>query len=918
MRKLRLMALVLVAGSITGLAAQQSTDRSWTPGVQKASDASPVLSPEDEMKQFYLPPGFHAELVAAEPLIQDPIAIDWDADGRMWVVEYPEYVPDLQAPEPNLDPIGRIVVLEDTDNDGKMDKRTVFADGLVQARAVKALDHGILVLEPPNVWLMHDTNGDLKMDTKELVGTDYGRREGGVEGNANSFEWGLDNYLHSAGSNVTYSLRMKDGVFDRRPTLSRGEWGVGQDDFGRMFRNDSESTIRVDLVPTPYYARNPALVRTRGSEEVMTNDTNNINEVWPVRPNPGTNRSYQFGVTRPSDGTLVQVTAACTPLVYRGDRLPPDLYGNVFVAEPAGNLVRRIALEDDGTTLRATNAYDKAEFFSSTDERFRPVFISNAPDGTLMVVDFYRGVLQDRASTTLYLKDYIQKRKLDAPTGVGRGRVFRIVHDSLRRDATRPQLSRATPAQLVEALSHPNGWWRDTAQRLLVERDGAKVASELKALATSGASPRTRVKALWILDGVDRIDSTTVANALTDGSRDVRTSAVRLAERWLGEAGGPMQDAILQLIDDPDWQVREQVAASLGVLPAGPKETAIALLLQKHADDPVAADAALSGARGSEPAILEKLLQPDAAQTVAYDAAIVMVSATIVRAGQESGIQTTLAMAADTTRPAWQRSAVLRGAEVALVPNTPMPGNATRGSAPSISATATATPGAPCPTCPGGRAGPGGAYAFDDMRPPTTPTPAGGGRGGGPGGRGGGGGRGRGGPRLQIGREPAALVALAGGSDPLASRAANLLARIEWPGKPGAASPVTPLTAAEQQRFDAGREVYRNICQACHQPDGRGLARVAPPLVGYVLALAPPEITARIVLNGKEGSVGLMPPIGTTLTNDQIASVLTYVRREWGQTGDPVDPATVEAVRAQTASRTRPWTDDELLKMMPK
>ena len=129
----------------------------------------------------------------------------------MWVVEYPEFVPDLQTPEPNLEPIGRIVVLEDTDNDGKMDKRTVFADGLIQARAVKALDHGILVLEPPSVWLMHDTNGDLKMDTKELVGTDYGRREGGVEGNANSFVWGLDNYLHSAGSSVTYSLRLKDG-----------------------------------------------------------------------------------------------------------------------------------------------------------------------------------------------------------------------------------------------------------------------------------------------------------------------------------------------------------------------------------------------------------------------------------------------------------------------------------------------------------------------------------------------------------------------------------------------------------------------------------------------------------------------------------------------------------------------------------
>ncbi len=529
MRRLRLVALLLAGGAMTVLAAQQPADRSWTTGVQKVSDDSPILSPEDEMKQFYLPPGFHAQLVAAEPLIQDPIAIDWDADGRMWVVEYPEYVPDLQAPEPNLDPIGRIVVLEDTDNDGKMDKRTVFADGLVQARAVKALDHGILVLEPPNVWLMHDTNGDLKMDTKELVGTDYGRREGGVEGNANSFEWGLDNYLHSAGSSVSYSLRLKDGVFDRRPTLSRGEWGVGQDDFGRMFRNDSESTLQVDLVPTPYYARNPGMLRTRGSDEVLTNDVNNINEVWPVRPNLGTNRSYQFGVTRPSDGTIVQVTAACTPTVFRGDRLPPELYGNVFVAEPAGNFVRRIVLDDDGTTLRARNAYDKAEFFGSTDERFRPVFISNAPDGTLMVVDFYRGVIQDRASTTLYLRDYIQKRKLDAPTGVGRGRVFRIVHESVQRDTTPPQLSRATPAQLVEALSHPNGWWRDTAQRLLVERSGVKAVPELKALATGTAAPRTRVKALWVLDGIDNIDVATVDKS-ADGSV-ARRAHVRSAHR---------------------------------------------------------------------------------------------------------------------------------------------------------------------------------------------------------------------------------------------------------------------------------------------------------------------------------------------------------------------------------------------------
>jgi mono/diheme cytochrome c family protein len=140
---------------------------------------------------------------------------------------------------------------------------------------------------------------------------------------------------------------------------------------------------------------------------------------------------------------------------------------------------------------------------------------------------------------------------------------------------------------------------------------------------------------------------------------------------------------------------------------------------------------------------------------------------------------------------------------------------------------------------------------------------------------------------------------------------------MDWPGKPGAAAPLPALTADEQRRFDAGAEVYKNICQACHQPDGRGQDRVAPSLVGSALALAPPEIPARILLNGKEGPVGLMPPIGATLNDDQIAGVLTYIRREWGQPGTPVDPATVKAVRAQTASRTRPWTNDELLSMMP-
>jgi len=161
-------------------------------------------------------------------------------------------------------------------------------------------------------------------------------------------------------------------------------------------------------------------------------------------------------------------------------------------------------------------------------------------------------------------------------------------------------------------------------------------------------------------------------------------------------------------------------------------------------------------------------------------------------------------------------------------------------------------------------------------------------------------------------REPKSLTDLAAANGNLSARATTLLARVTWPGKAGDAEAPRPLSAAQQLQFDRGREVYRNVCAGCHQPDGRGLDRLAPSLVGSPFALAPAEIPIRILMNGKEGATGLMPPVGGSLNDDQIASVLTYVRREWGQTADPVDPAAVTAVRGISAGRTRPWTEAEL------
>ena len=443
----------------------------------------------------------------------------------------------------------------------------------------------------------------------------------------------------------------------------------------------------------------------------------------------------------------------------------------------------------------------------------------------------------------------------------------------------------------MERLTHPNGWWRDAAQRTLVERGDKAAVAPLVKLAGSATDWRTRLHALWTLDGLDAIEPAAITKALEDPSRDVRVAAIRISEKWLGEASSPVREAVLRRLEDKDWAVRHQLAASLGVLPASARDTALASLLERHGDDPITLDAALSGLRGVEMAVLEKLQQSGGPATPQREAALTMFSATIVRGAQDVAIQTLFGSIADDGRPAWQRAALLRGTEVAILGAT-MPGMpARRGGPPPATA--------PCPTCPGARGGPGGAYAFGG---PGTTAQAG---------------RGRGGVRaLRLSREPA-LAALAAKGGDLGTRAGAVLARVEWPGKPGVAAPLPPLTAGEQQRFNAGQEIYRNVCQACHQPDGRGMDKLAPSLIESAFAVGPPEVPVRILLHGKEGPIGLMPPVGQVFTDEQLASVLTYIRREWGLSGSAVDAATVKAVRDATPTRTRPWTNDELTALMP-
>jgi len=885
----RTLVVSLLAATLAVSLTVAQTSHPWPPPVQKVSDDSPVRSPEDEMKTFFTPPGYHVELVASEPMIEEPILIDWDADGRLWVLEMPAYMRDITA-DGERDPVGRVSVLEDTNGDGKMDKKTVFLDGLVQPRALKVLQHGVLVGEPPNLWLARDTNGDLKADTKELVASNYGQAMANVEHNANGLMWGFDNWIHTSEHNAY--LRLENGRFENEPTLSRGQWGLSQDDAGRIYRNTNEAALFVDLINERYFMRNPNLLRTRGSYESLQNEE--VNTVWPVRPTRGVNRGYQNGILRP-DGTLAHFTSVSAPTVYRGDRLPSDLYGNVFVVEPAGNLVSRLIVKDEGSALTARKAYDHGEFLASTDERFRPVYLSSAPDGTLYVVDMYHGIIQHKGYITEYLRDQILSRGLDHPNG--HGRIYRIVHDTTRRGPA-PALSKASPAQLVDALAHPNGWWRDTAQRLLVERGDGSVAPRLKEQAERAADWRTRVHALWTLDGLDALDRETVLHALGDASRDVRASALQVSERWLREEDKAIQSAVLASAKDSDWAVRKQLTATLGALPSesSAKGAALADLLDRFSGDPVVVDAALSGLSGHETELLAKLLAWTDDSPSRRDV-VTMFAATAAKGAQDRPVQELLSWVAEENRPVWQRQALLSGVEIVVL-GRPLPGVAGRGAPFGEFAQGQRR------SEPGARGGPGGAPAF-----PRTNTPFAGR------------GRGRGGiaTTIALAREPAAFTTLAAQSGDLAQRAANVAAHLTWPGKPASAdvNAPPPLTPDEQQRFEAGRTVYMSLCMACHQEDGRGRDKIAPSLSGSALALAPPAVTARILLNGKEGSIGLMPPLGSTLSDEQIAAVLTFVRRSWGNAGSPVDVNTVKQTRALTADRTRPWTNEELLQLAP-
>lgn len=699
---------------------------------------SPPLSPEAALKSFKLQPGFRIELFASEPMVQVPVAAQFDAEGRLWVVEMRAFMPNADGAGEDK-PIGRVSVLEDTDGDGRADKSTVFVDGLVMPRAILHARGGVLIAEPPHLWF-YPVQSDLKPGPRVAVAKDYGSQQN-PEHTANSPVLALDNWIYSLYHPWRYRWAPdpygeSDGAWKREAVPQRVQWGHSQDDFGRLFYTSNSDQLRGDLVPLHYFAG--ARTKPPGIGAQIAKDQT----VWPARVNPGVNRAYQPQTLKP-DWTLAKFTAACGTLIYRDDILP-GCNGNAFICEPSANLIRRNLLTEQAGVVTATNAYAqaKAEFLTSTDELFRPVNLHTGPDGALYVIDMYHGIIQHRVFLTSYLRGQAEERGLDKV--IDKGRIWRVVPDGKPARTVKPRLSTASSAELAQTLAHPNGWWRDTAQRLLVERADASVASILSQLATTAPNPVTRLHALWALEGLGRLNDADLSAALASTDPKLRAAAVRLAESQLKTSTNvALVERLLTFAGDKSAEVQIQLGLTLGLLSRHAAATNTLASLAKKAPTPLARDAA--------------------------------------------------------------------------------------------------------------------AYSLAAAQPP-KPAPV------------------------------------------------NTKAK--------------PLTPDEQRRFTAGRELYEQVCLACHQAHGLGQPGLAPPLAGSEWVAGPDHRMIRIVLHGMRGKIKVkgeefeldMPALGV-LDDEQVAAILTYIRREWGHGFAPVSPDTVKQIRKETETREDAWTQAELLKI---
>ena len=552
-------SLVVSVLVLTGTVLKDSPPPAASGRVFDPNSTGAYLSPEESLKTMEVPAGYRLELVASEPMIQEPVAIAWDGNGRLYVAQMMTYMLDADATG-EQQPRSRISLLEDTDHDGKMDKSTVFIDSLLLPRMMQCVNDELLVNETNtiNIDSYRDTDGDGKADQKKGVYRNdrYSVNDANMEHQRSGLDWNLDNWMY-----VTYDpvrFRYTNGAV-RVDTLaggSGGQWGLTHDDYGRLFYSRAGGEI-----PAHGFQINPAY----GTLEFADQYSAEFAEVWPTVATP----DVQGGLKRlRADGTLNHFSWACGQSIFRGDRLPRDLVGDYLVCEPVGRIVRRAKVIHSAGKTVLKNALHQREFIASSDPNFRPVNTATGPDGNLYVVDMHRGIIQQGNWTKpgSFLRQRIDS--LGLANNTGHGRIYRLVHQDYQR-GPQPDMLAESSRQLLAHLDHPNGWWRDNAQKQLIARGDKSVVSALKQIAAgkpvSSGKPGhlARIHALWTLEGLEAIDKAVLLTALADEHPQVRKTAVWISEPLLKQNDEQLITRVSALKEDASDDVRVQLLLSL-------------------------------------------------------------------------------------------------------------------------------------------------------------------------------------------------------------------------------------------------------------------------------------------------------------------------------------------------------------------
>jgi mono/diheme cytochrome c family protein len=534
--KIWAVAGVLLAAAPAGSWAADTTNAPPPP------HAVPYLTAAAEAKTFQLPPGYSVELVVGDPIIRDPVVTAFDGNGRMFVAEMRTYMQDIEGKNEHT-PKGRISVHWSSRHNGVYDRHAVFADHLILPRMILPVADGVLVNETDtsDIWLYRDSKGNGVADQKTLV-YKGGPRGGNLEHQPSGLIWDRDNWIYEAAASIRFRWKGTNLVSEPTPP-NGGQWGLSQDDYGKLWFVNASGELG------PVNFQEPIIY---GAFKAPDEPSGSFMEVWPlvgladVQGGPGRFRT--------TDYTLNHLTACCGPDIFRGDRLPRELYGNLFFGEPVGRLVRRAEIEDMEGITHLTNPYEKSEFLRSTDPNFRPINMVTAPDGTLYIVDMYRGIIQeaDWVRSDSYLRQPVLRYQLDK--NFGRGRIWRLRHEGYE-PGPQPRLLDKKPAKLVKYLDHPNGWWRDTAQKLLVLKGDRSVAPALAKMARTDANPLARLDALWTMEGLDALEPKLVYEKFKDPDPQVRAAAIRVSETLYDRGYKWVPPGIMALGRDADPDV---------------------------------------------------------------------------------------------------------------------------------------------------------------------------------------------------------------------------------------------------------------------------------------------------------------------------------------------------------------------------